>query len=261
MWGKGNIEIKLLRSFKFVTNTSLNIHKLMGLVNLAEIDFLICEKIYKGVLNDSIKAYPTGVDKKIGEDFLLLTANNAFDNAVSILHTLICSNKKEEIRIKPLLEAVLNSDKGFEDSIPDEKLIIFIDKIYNNYPNTNSPDFNFLTEDDDRLIGDIMGDLRKKKRLADKLTVLDDLKNKFEEFKFHKIRHQLVAHKNKFLESPSGHANLYLKEEVIKNLGDIVKELKIDTYFWFDYSLDNPLKYTIKSYEDLVLNIKKHEHI
>ncbi len=244
-----------------MTNTSLNISKLMGLVNLAEIDFLICEKIYKEVLNDSIKAYPAGVEKKIGEDFLLLTANNAFDNAVSILHTLICSNKKEEIRIKPLLEKVLNNDEGFKDSISDEKLIIFIDKIYSNYPNNNSPEFNFLTEDDDRLIGDIMSDLRRKKRLNDKLTGLNDLKNKFEGFKFHKIRHQLVAHKNKLLESPSGHANLYLKEEVVKNLGDIVKELKIDTYFWFNYSLDNPLKYAIKSYDDLVLNIKKHEHI
>jgi len=244
-----------------MANTSLNISKLMGLVNLAEIDFLICEKIYKEVLNDSIKAYPAGVEKKIGEDFLLLTANNAFDNAVSILHTLICSNKKEEIRIKPLLEEVLNNDKGFKDSIPDEKLIIFIDKIYNNYPDNHSFEFNFLREGDDRPIGCIMSDLQKKKRLNDKLTGLYDLKNKFEGFKFHKIRHQLVAHKNKFLESPSGHANLYLKEEVIKNLGDIVKELKIDTYFWFNYSLDNPLKYTIKSYDDLVLNIKKHEHI
>jgi len=244
-----------------MTNTALNIHKLMGLVNLAEIDFLICEKIYKEVLNDSIKAYPAGVEKKIGEDFLLLTANNAFDNAVSILHTLICSNKKEEIRIKPLLEEVLNNDKGFKDSIPDEKLIIFIDKIYNNYPDNHSFEFNFLREGDDRPIGCIMSDLQKKKRLNDKLTGLYDLKNKFEGFKFHKIRHQLVAHKNKFLESPSGHANLYLKEEVIKNLGDIVKELKIDTYFWFNYSLDNPLKYAIKSYDDLVLNIKKHEHI
>lgn len=233
-------------------NLSLSINDLMMLVNLAEINFLICDKIYSGVLQDPIKASPTAAKKEIGHDFLLLAANNAFNESVSILHTLICSTKKAEIRIKPLLEEVLKRDKDVKNKISEDKVDKFVGRVASDYPRLDFLNYDFLTNDDSRQVGDIMGDIRKTKRLSCGMNDLLELKSKFEEFGFHKIRHQTTAHKNKLLQSPAGHANLYLRDDLIKNLGEVIKDLKINSFFWFDYSLGNTFLYLLDSYRELV---------
>jgi len=92
---------------------------------------------------------------------------------------------------------------------------------------------------DNILISDILADIRKKKRQSG-LANLEVLKTEFKNKNFHKIRHQSVAHKNKLLKEPAGSVDLYLNNKVISGLGEIIKKLCIQSYFWFDYELWNP---------------------
>jgi hypothetical protein len=172
------------------------------------------------------------------------------------LHTLICSTKKEEIRVRPLLEEALARDSKSRNNIPEDKVNQFIRRVDAEYPNPDFLNFDFLLDGENRLIGDIMNDIRKQRRLSNGLDDLKKLKGKFEKFGFHKIRHQLTAHKNKFLASPGGHSRLYLNVKLIERLGEIMKELKIGTHFWFDYALSNPLLYILDSYDELTANQK-----
>lgn len=228
----------------------------MDLIYLAEINFLICEKIYTDVLGDAIKKWPTGVQQKPGQDFLLLAANNAFFESISIIHTLVCSTKKEEVLIKPLLETIIEKDKKITNKVADTLVNRFSKQLYKDYPNPNYSDYAFLTRGDTRAIGDIIADIRKKKRVDNGLKDLKMLKDKFEKCNFHKIRHQSAAHKNKLLESPAGAARLLIQADLIKKLGEIVKALKIDAHFWFDYELRNPNMQILSSLEDIATNKK-----
>lgn len=228
----------------------------MDLIYLAEINFLVCKQIYTDVLGEAIKKWPKGVKQKPGQDFLLLTANNAFFESISIIHTLVCSTKKEEVQIKPLLEAVIERDKKAASEIADTHVNKFAVQLEKDYPNPNYLDYTFLTRGDARPVGDIIADIRKKKRVDSGLNDLNALKEKFEKYNFHKIRHQSAAHKNKLLDSPAGAANLFIQEDLIKKLGEIVKELKIDANFWLDYELRNPYSHILSSLEDMTTNKK-----
>lgn len=199
------------------------------LIYLVDINFLVCKKIYESLPTDRIKA----------NRFLLLSANNSFHDAIENLHTLLCSNKKEELIIKPLLEEIIEKEKSVNVSVEGRKIDEFVQRVFQDYPNPDYLSYTFLLDKDDRIIGDILADARKKKRRTG-LKDLGKIKQEFEQNDFHKIRHQSVAHKNKFLNDPSGSVDLYLKDGYIEKLEIIVKKLRINSYFWFDYELENP---------------------
>lgn len=222
------------------------LREVQNLIYLADTNFLVCKKIYKSLPADRIKA----------NKFLLLSANNAFNEAIKILHTLLCSTKNEELIMQPLLEEIIEKEKSVSISVNDEKINKFSQKISDDYPYPDYSSCTFLSVGDERLIGDILADIRKKKRQSG-LTDLDEVKTEFEKENFHKIRHQSVAHKNKHLDDPAGATDLYLKDDYIKKLGVIVKKLRLCSYFWFNSELRNPNDKTIWDFDLLVNNFKK----
>jgi len=221
------------------------LYELQKLIYLADINFLVCKKIYDFLPKDRMR-----VNK-----FLLLSANNAFNEVVGIIHTLLCSTKDEELTIKPLLEEIIKKEKNVIFSITSAKVNQFFQKILEDYPSPDYYSYTFLFKNDERLIGDIIAEIKKKKRQSG-LEDLDILKKEFENGDFHKIRHQSVAHKNKLLKNPSGAVDLYLKGAVINELGKIIKKLRILSYFWFDYELKSPYFPTVNDLE-IMLKLQK----
>ncbi|MFT4326046.1 MAG: hypothetical protein ACMXYK_00930 [Candidatus Woesearchaeota archaeon] len=233
--------MKTEKKSSYQTSSTTTMHdssKVQDLIYLADINFLICQKIYESLPSDRCKA----------NKFLLLSANNAFNEAIGILHTLLCSNKKEELTIKPILEEIINKEKSINVSIEDEKIDEFTKKILEDYPSPNYCSYTFFLDNDQKHIGDILKKIRQKKRQSG-LKQLEQIKNKFEKNNFHKIRHQTTAHKNKHLSDPAGANHLYLKDGHIQNLREIIKELRISSYFWFDFELQNPNYQTIHDLE------------
>lgn len=206
--------------------------RVQQLIYLAEVNFLICEKIYKALPDDALKYLKH-------QNFLLISANNAFNETINILHTLLSSQKKEELRIKPILQQIINADKPFTATVEDQRINKFVKKMFEDYPSINYYSYDFLFDDDKRVIGEVLADICRQKRQSG-LVDLESIKKEFEQHNFHKIRHQSVAHKNKHLKNPAGAANLYLLGDYIKNLGSVMKKLRINSYFWFGYSLENP---------------------
>lgn len=215
----------------------------MDLIYLAEIDFLICEKVYS--------KYVGRESPHSGYNFLLLSANNAFNAAVEILYTLLCSTKKEELRIKPMLDETIKQNKGFSTSVDRKKAKKFTENFRKDYPNPDYLGYLFLTENDSRLVGDIIADIRRNRLVTEGLKDFSKLKAKFEKYDFHKIRHRAAAHKNKNLASPAGAARLLLKDGLIKNLGDVIKDLRINAYFWFNYQVANPYSFILDSLDSI----------
>ncbi len=222
---------------KKVISQSEYIHKIFQLVHLAEINFLVCQKIYKDYLNKKGRHENT---------FFVLTANNAFNESLSVLQTLICSTEKNDLKIKPVLEKVIENDKNSLVLVDQKVESKFIESIKRDYPYLGEPTFygykTFLLKADepDNHLGTVMADIRRKKRVESGLADFQELKTKFEKFSFHKIRHHQVGHKHKDLKEPAGSADLLFQDSYIDNLGEIIKDLKIKTYFWFDFSFGNP---------------------
>ncbi|MDD3006688.1 MAG: hypothetical protein PHX30_03855 [Candidatus Pacebacteria bacterium] len=219
------------------------IDKIVKLVYLADINFLVCEKIYSKLPENEL----------LGYDFSILSANNSFYASIEILHTLICSKKQEELTIKPILEKIIEKEKASIPEIKEDLVQAFMDFLEKNYPTPDYYKFDFGTEEDNSYIGDKMADIRKKKRSLSGLTDLKELKKHFEGQNFHKIRHQSVAHKNKLLKEPGGVANLKLERDWIAKLGQIIKILRIDCYIWFDYELSNPCVSALESLDKLFI--------
>jgi hypothetical protein len=220
-------------------------YDIVSLIYLADINYLTCEKIYREVVNTGIKhdCYR----------FLLLSANNSFYEAVSILHTLLCSRKDEEVRIKPALEEVISLQHGLISKDNPGMFNEFIERIRTDYPNPDFFEYDFLGPIENR--GDVMAQFRVIKTTEDGLSDFKIIKEKFEAYSFHKIRHQIAAHKNKHVEDPAGASQLILKDDLIKKLSDIIMELKIHSHFWFGYTLDNP-NYPVLIALDKLINNK-----
>jgi hypothetical protein len=102
-------------------NISTLIYDLIGLINLAEVNYLACKKIYDDPLKNSTSQHPKGVLKNKNEDFLLLAANNSFFEAISILHTLIASKITVETRIEPVIKQLVAEKKISNDEIDNLK--------------------------------------------------------------------------------------------------------------------------------------------
>jgi hypothetical protein len=129
----------------------------------------------------------------------------------------------------------------------------FIERIKADYPSPDFFEYDFLGPIENR--GDVMAQLRVIKTTEDGLSDLKMIKEKFESYDFHKIRHQIAAHKNKHIEDPAGASQLILKDDLIKKLGEIIMEVKIHSHFWFGYTLDNP-NYPILIALDKLINKK-----
>lgn len=218
------------------------------LIYLAEINFLICEKIYEEISSKQDDA---------PDSFLLLTANNCFYESLGIIHTLLCSTKDEELRIEPYLRSELQKKKMPILGIDEKKSQEFFKRVNKDYPHTNYLQYDFLFIDDNRLAGDIVADIKTKKTIESSLADLEKLKDKFEKSGFHKVRHQAGAHKNKHLDFPAGAANMELRKEYINRLGEIVKDLKIANYTWFNYVLENPLNEILNSLDKFTQYVRK----
>lgn len=205
-------------------------YDIVSLIYLADLNFLTCEKIYSEIISKN-KNHP-------GYRFLLLSANNSFNEAVSILHTLLCSKKDEEVRIKPALEEAVKMQSGLITKDDPEMFDEFIKRLRVDYPSPNFSEYDFLGPISNR--GDVMAQFRAIKTTEDGLADFEMIKTKFEKYNFHKIRHQVAAHKNKHLDEPASASQLLLKDDLIKKLEEIIREVKIHSYFWFGYTLDNP---------------------
>lgn len=235
---------------KYEISQSEYIYKIHQLVHLAEINFLVCQKIYKDYLSKKGRHENT---------FFVLTANNAFHESLSTLQTLICSTEKNDLKIKPVLEKIIAEEKkDFVDKIDNERASEFLASINRDYPYLGEQTlysyktFLFKENEDDTMLGQIMADIRSKRRIENGLKDFDDLKEKFEKYNFHKIRHHQVGHKHKDLKEPAGSVDLLLQDQLIQNLADVIKDLKIKTNFWFNFSFGNP-DYSILDNLDKVL--------
>lgn len=220
------------------------------LVYLADINFLICKKIYENIDSQNRDDY---------YDFLLLTANNAFSESVSIIHGLLCSKKEEEIRIEPLLKKIIEKEKDSVPIIDNKKIETYLQRVIQDYPDVDFGSYTFLQADDDRPIGNIMVDLRKKKRNQSGLADLIELRELFIKGNFHKIRHQAISHKNKYLDNPTASVIGMIYPEYIEKFEELVKKLRINCNIWFDYSLTNTFGTTIKSLESTLMRIFRPE--
>jgi len=202
--------------------------KMIRLVNLAEINFLICEKIQK---NEKLK----------NSKFLILTSNNCFSSAIGILHSLLSSTTKEELKIQPLFLI----KKQNEEDKNKFSVISNIDKknakklyraFLKDYPKINY--FNYqLLNSNNMQIGDKLIRFEMIHRLDNGTRELKKIKEKFEKNNFHLIRHQTVAHKNCKVDEIDGVANYLIKPQYISELSNIIKDLKVSVCFWFHYEI------------------------
>jgi hypothetical protein len=220
-----------------VISQSQYVHKIHQLVHLAEINFLVCQKIYRDYLDKNGRHKNT---------FLVLMANNAFNESLSVLQTLLCSTEKNDLRIRPALEKRIDEEKGSVESVDPAIESQFIAAVEKDYPHLSESTFygykNFLLapNESDHHIGTAMEGIRKSRRATRGIADFDELKAKFEKYGFHKIRHHQIGHKHQDLAEPAGSAELLLQNTYIENLADIIKDLKIKTHLWFDFSFGNP---------------------
>lgn len=216
-----------------ILNLRLNVQQFVYLV---DINYRVCQKIH----DETDHGQPTN------HGFWKLSANNAFYSALNTLHTLVDSTKKEEIRIKPILERIIVQEND-KDVMPEfeSKGVALFEKFMSDYPainpNFNDPEYDFLREDDGRLVGDILSDVRKAWRLNRWLDKLKEIQIEYRANDLHKIRHQTTAHTNKTLKEPAGSSFLLINEEILERLHIITKKLRVCSYFWFEYEMSNPL--------------------
>ncbi len=228
------------------------IYKIHQLIHLAEINFLVCQKIYKDYL--SLK----GRHKNI---FLVLIANNAFEQSLSVLQTLICSTEKNDLKIESALEKVIENDKNSVVCVDPKMEAEFVESIERDYPYLGEETFygykKFLLKDDepDNYLGGVMADIKRKKRVENGLKDFQELQNKFKKYSFHKIRHHQVGHKHQNLKEPAGSADLLFQDVYIDNLGDVIKDLKIKSYYWFDFPFGNPNYSMLDSLDEILKKI------
>lgn len=223
------------------------ISDIVKLVYLADLNFMICKRIYEFI-------DPQNRDDFY--DFFLLMANNAFNETVNIIHSLLCSKNANEVRIKPVLEKIVEREKVSIPTVDDNKVEHLFKRIDKDYPAVDFNSYTFLKKDDKRPIGNIMEDLRKKKRNSTGMEDLIDLKDQFEKENFHKIRHQAIAHKNKYLDNPAATAVGTIYPEYIEKLGEIIKKLRINCHIWFNYTLVNTSIGAIKAFEEVLEKLK-----
>ena len=78
-----------------MSDLDIKIRKLIDLIHLAELDWNVCQTLYFDKI-DKTKPQKYSLNR--------LIANNAFDEAVSIVHTLLAGSDKRELCIGPILK-------------------------------------------------------------------------------------------------------------------------------------------------------------
>ncbi len=222
-------------------------HKIVSLIHSAQVNIFVCRRIQQALEENGHINEP---------GFLVLASNNAFGAAVETLHALLDSNYGDELRIEPALVEIIRRDKkGRVNKIPKAKVDRCYALIEKHYPNLDcyTVDFRFLTDQlDTRLAGDILRDVDRTKRLSSGMKDLKELKERYRGHHFHDIRNWLIAHKNA-RQSFTGANRLLLKKSVLDALEKIIKELSIQSSFWFDFALANPdLKPTLLDLEKYI---------
>lgn len=206
------------------------IYDVQSLVYLADTNFQICDSLYKKLRQQDLVDY---------NQFALITANNAFDCSVIILRSLIESTDDKEFRIEPVIDSVL-AESGIQacDFELSDKARTYKEKITQTYP---QQDYDYLIslQTTDLPSGDVVKNLKNEIVEKCSRTDLDKLKSKFKEKGFHKIRHLVSAHKNKDVRYVTETNSSWLNPRHVTDLGEIVKDTRILSYFLCGYDLFN----------------------
>ena len=153
------------------------INDITSLIFLADISFLVCKKIY-----DKFSIPETYPAKS---QFFIFSANSAFMQSISVLHSLL-EPLQEEINCKLLLKNIIDEEKPWTESITVsiDKVKQFETALRKDYPNPNYYKYNFLTKNDNRQIGNIIQEIKMIKR-KDGLKDFERIKAKFKRYDFH----------------------------------------------------------------------------
>lgn len=206
------------------------IHSVQRLVYLADANFQVCVSLYRKLRQQDSVDY---------NQFALITANNAFDCSVIILRSLIESNDENEIRIEPAIKSFLTD----RDIFIENHTLSVAAKTYRKslllmYP-WNDCNHLISPQITSGFAGNVIKDLNREIILKCGMTDLDNLKKKFREKGFIKIRHLVSAHKNKNVQYITKTNALWLDSRHIDDLREIVKDTRLLSYFLCGYELPN----------------------
>jgi hypothetical protein len=218
---------------------------LSGLIDLCEVNLLVCQKLYLEIIQ---------LDNRNEVDFWRLAANNSFFEAISLLHTLLYSTKKEEITLRQGIALIIIKDKRQvildlnEINIKDN----FVRLVNEHYPD-NFFAMQYLHQAivHQREAGSFLQKIFSIERQKAQDELLE-LKQIFKEKKFNGIRHESSAHRNKFLLDPAGRVNLLLMDHLIIDALEIVRQMKIKSFFWFGYIHENRNMFILHQVENII---------
>lgn len=152
------------------------------------------------------------------------------------IHTLVASDQSQDLKLEPLLVELIGDNSEITES--PEDIAKFETEFKKAYPYLRvDPD---ALPQDERLLGDALKSIKRSKLVMSGLDDLRKIKAAFEAAGFHKVRHQTVAHKNPALRYPDGSIDMLVIPELLEKLCDVIKELRIQAYFWFEYAPENP---------------------
>ena len=215
-------------------NFNDKIFKVQMLVYRADMNLYLCNYIYK-YFSDKKESVP---------NLWLLIANNAFNETISILHTLLSSTIMNELRIGPILDQIVSNYWEFDRKFDDEFLSKYIEAIGSIYPWGRDMYPAILVTKKDEMgyganIWGIIADINKEVTYLHWKTSLTKIKKEFERGHFHLIRHQSVAHKNQHITDPSQQLYSPIYPDIRSSLTDIMKDLRINSSFWLGWELYN----------------------
>jgi hypothetical protein len=206
---------------KLQVANSQYITSVQELVYLADTNFQTCSSLYKK-LNQQ--------DRSNYNKFALITANNAFDSAVIILRSLIESTDENELRFEPIIKSSIDHSYEKDDYVLSPKAKEYKEKMALNYPN---PDYDYLMslQTSSKQAGEVMKELNAEIVKKCGRVDLEMLKKDFKDKGFIRIRHLVSAHKNKNVKYVSEPDSMWLAPKHISDLGTIVKDARLLSYF------------------------------
>lgn len=199
------------------------------LVWLADTNFQTCSSLYKKLNQQDRSSY---------NKFALITANNAFDSAVIILRSLIESTDENELRFEPIIKSSTAHCYINDDCVLSPKAKEYKEKVTLNYPNLNQ---NYLIslQTSSQQAGEVMKELNAEIVKKCGRVDFESLKKDFKDKGFVKIRHLVSAHKNKNIKYVSETDLVWLAPKHVSDLGVIVKDARLLSYFLCGWELVN----------------------
>lgn len=206
------------------------VYSVQSLVYLADANYQVCASLYKKLHQQNLADY---------NQFALITANNAFDCSVIILRSLIESSDEKEIRIEPIIESFLDEGNiSAEDCMLSDNAKTYKERVSLMYPEKDH-DYLISLQTTSMFAGDVMKDLNNEIVAKCGRADLDNLKEKFKKKGFIKIRHLVSAHKNKDVQYVTKTNASWLDSKHVSDLGEIVKDTRLLSYFLCGYELPN----------------------